>query len=205
MKTRILQVAVVLAALVGASQIQAAEGYWDDKAADVWRSGSGECLHTNFWNADMAIVGCDGKVAEPPPAPMPVVEAAPVAPEPVAMTSAEATVNFAFDRADLDSQATAALDSLVSQAKSQGSIKAVRLTGHADRVGTEEYNLDLSLRRAGSVNDYLVERAGVSPQAIEVSGKGESEPLAACEGMRGSAALSCLAPNRRVEAVIDLF
>ena len=121
------------------------------------------------------------------------------------MTSADATVNFGFDKADLDADAMAAIDTLVNDAKSHGGIKAVRLTGHADRIGTEEYNLDLSLRRAGSVSDYLIQRGGVDPQAIEIGGKGEAEPLAACEGVRGAAAISCLAPNRRVDVSLDLL
>ena len=61
----------------------------------------------------------------------------------------------------------AAIDTLVNDAKSHGGIRAVRLTGHTDRIGTEEYNLDLSLRRAGSVSDYLIQRGGVDPQVIE--------------------------------------
>lgn len=205
MKTRNIHLAVLMAATLGVSQVHAAEGYWDDKASDVWRSGAGECVHTGFWNTELAtVIGCDGKEAAPP-APEPVAEVVPVAPEPVAMTAAEETVNFAFDRSDLDGTATAKIDSLVSKAKSQGSIKAVRLTGHTDRVGTDEYNTDLSLRRATSVSDYLVERSGVDAQSIEISGKGESEPLVGCEGVRGAAALECLAPNRRVEIVVDLF
>jgi len=121
------------------------------------------------------------------------------------MTASEATVNFAFDRADLDGTATAALDTLVNQAKSQGRIKAVKLTGHADRIGTEEYNVDLSLRRASSVSDYLVNNGAVEREAVEIAGKGESMPLVGCEGVVGAEAIRCLAPNRRVEVMLELF
>jgi OOP family OmpA-OmpF porin len=121
------------------------------------------------------------------------------------VTSADATVNFGFDKADLDADAMAAIDTLVNDAKSHGGIRAVRLTGHTDRIGTEEYNLDLSLRRAGSVSDYLIQRGGVDPQVIEIGGKGEAEPLVGCEGERGAAAVSCLAPNRRVDVILDLL
>ena len=64
--------------------------------------------------------------------------------------------------------------------------------------------MDLSLRRAGSVSDYLIQRSGVDPQAIEIGGRGEAEPLVACEGERGAAAIRCLAPNRRVDVILDL-
>lgn len=201
MEIRDIRYLALAAGLVGAMQVQA--GYWNDAAGDVWRSGAGECVHTGYWNPEMAIVGCDGKVAEQAaPAAMPAPKAAPA---PVAMMALDTKVNFAFDRADLDATATAAIDALVQQAKSKGSIKSVRLTGHADRVGTEDYNMDLSLRRASAVGDYLVQNAGVPAQAIEISGRGESEPLVGCEGMFGAAALNCLAPNRRVEVLLDLM
>jgi len=199
MKKRATYLAALAVSLLAVSQAQAANGYWDDKADSVWRSGSGECVHTGFWNMDMAIVGCDGKVAEVA-APEPVA-----APAPVAMSSAEGLVKFGFDRADLDQAATAAIDTLVGQAKSQGGIRSVKVTGHADRIGAEEYNLDLSLRRASAVGDYLTQSAGIDAQAVELAGKGESQPLEACEGVRGSALVNCLAPNRRVEVVFDLF
>ena len=200
MKIRVTYLAAVAASLLAVSQAQAAEGYWNEKGGSVWRSGAGECVHTGFWKPVMAIVGCDGKVAEAA-APEPMAAQAPAP----AVSAADATVNFGFDRADLDATATAAIDTLVGQAKSQGSIKSVRVTGHTDRIGTEEYNLDLSLRRANSVGDYLTQNAGIDAQAIELAGKGESQPLVGCEGIRGAALVDCLAPNRRVEIVLDLF
>jgi OOP family OmpA-OmpF porin len=202
MKIRVMQSVLLVVMLLGLAQVQASPGYWSDSSGTVWRNSAGECWHDSSWTADMAIVGCDGKVAEaaaPPPAPAPAPVPAP------AMTASEATVNFAFDRADLDGTATAALDTLVKQAKSQGRIKAVKLTGHADRIGTEEYNVDLSLRRASSVSDYLVNNGAVEREAVEIAGKGESMPLVGCEGVVGAEAIRCLAPNRRVEVMLELF
>ena len=200
MKIRATHIAALAASLLAVSlQAQANEGYWNEKGGSVWRSGAGECVHTGFWQPEMAIVGCDGKVAEEPQ-PEPVA----AAPAP-AVTSMDAKVNFGFDRADLDATATAAIDTLVGEAKSKGGIKSVRVTGHADRIGTEEYYLELSLRRAGAVSDYLTQNAGIDAQAVELAGKGESQPLVGCEGVRGAALVNCLAPNRRVEVVFDLF
>lgn len=203
MNTRIIQFAVLAIGLLGLSPVHA--GYWHDSSGTVWRNSYGECWRTGYWTPEMIIVGCDGKVAAEA-APDSMAEPMPVAkPMPTAMVPAEATVNFGFDRADLDRTATQAVDTLLQEARAKGRIKAVRLTGHADRIGTEEYNLDLSLRRASAVSDYLVQRAGVDPQAVEIAGKGESQPLVACEGSYGAAAIRCLAPNRRVDVVLDLF
>ena len=196
---RLVMVATMLLAL------PASAGYWFDSSGEVWRSGAGECVHTGFWTLDMAIVGCDGRVAEEPaPPPAPVARPAPPPPAPVAVAPAEGTVNFGFDRADLDAEATAAIDAMVDQAKRKGSITGARLTGHTDRIGTDEYNLDLSLRRASAVSDYLVGRTGLDAQSVEISGKGESQPLVGCEGVFGAEAIRCLAPNRRVEMVLDV-
>lgn len=202
MKTPITFILVLLLLLAGVGQVHAG-GYWFSSSGEVLRSGAGECWHTGFWAPEMAIVGCDGKLAEAP-APEPAPAPPPPAP-PAEVGSADGKVNFAFDRADLDADSTAAIDRVVADARSRGSVTAVRLTGHADRIGTEEYNMDLSLRRAGAVNDYLVQRAGFDPQLIEIGGRGEAEPLVACEGERGAAAIRCLAPNRRVEILIELM
>ena len=67
------------------------------------------------------------------------------------------------------------------------------LVGHTDTRGTEEYNLDLSLRRARSLRDHLVERFGFREGRIQAEGRGEFEPVAHGESP------SDHARNRRVE------
>jgi outer membrane protein OmpA-like peptidoglycan-associated protein len=62
-----------------------------------------------------------------------------------------------------------------SAAKENG-IANVKLVGHADRSGSDNYNQALSLRRANTVKSALV-REGVSESTIAVDGRGESEPL----------------------------
>jgi outer membrane protein OmpA-like peptidoglycan-associated protein len=53
----------------------------------------------------------------------------------------------------------------------------IRVEGHTDSVGTEQYNLDLSYRRANSVRDLLVQR-GVNISRIQPVGFGETRPIA---------------------------
>ena len=67
--------------------------------------------------------------------------------------------------------------------------------GHTDSSGTEEYNLELSQRRADAVADYLVLR-GVSRARIETIGYGELYPVASNSTAEG------MARNRRVEIKI---
>jgi outer membrane protein OmpA-like peptidoglycan-associated protein len=71
----------------------------------------------------------------------------------------------------------------------------IRVEGHTDSVGTEEYNLDLSFRRANSVRDLLVKR-GVNISRIQPAGFGETMPVATNATEAGRQL------NRRVEIKI---
>ena len=71
----------------------------------------------------------------------------------------------------------------------------VRITGHADERGTDEYNLALGDARARAARDYLV-RLGVDATRIQFMTRGEEDPL---DGARNEAAW---AKNRRDEIII---
>jgi len=53
----------------------------------------------------------------------------------------------------------------------------VEVRGHADDRGSDEYNKDLSLRRANSVKQYMVSNFGIPDDQLIVVGAGESEPV----------------------------
>ncbi|MFZ5471344.1 MAG: OmpA family protein [Myxococcota bacterium] len=101
-----------------------------------------------------------------------------------------APVRFGFNEHSLTAEARARLDALAECVKKQ----KVRLTieGHADERGTEEYNLQLSNRRAASVKRYLTD-LGVSASALETVGYGEERPAV------GASTEEAWAANRRVE------
>jgi OOP family OmpA-OmpF porin len=151
-------------------------------------------------------------VAEPAPEPAPIAAAEPApepapapAPEPVKCTPQMDTITvgaeklFGFDKANLKDEGKAALDEAAAKIKANPEIKAVIVTGHTDRIGSDAYNQKLSERRANQVKDYLAAQ-GVDPAIIEAVGKGESEPVVQCTGNKATKKLiSCLQPNRRVE------
>lgn len=170
---------------------------------EVARNAYGECWHTSSWTPADAIVGCDGKVAEPKPEPVAEPEPPKPAPEPrVETVVLDADTYFDFDKATLRPSAEATLDQLVERVKGYTEVESIRIVGHADRIGPEGYNQRLSERRASSVRDYLVERKALHPDRITVKGMGESQPVKTCEGIRGQALIDCLQPNRRVEVKI---
>jgi len=71
----------------------------------------------------------------------------------------------------------------------------IRVEGHTDSVGSETYNMDLSIRRATAVKNLLVQR-GVAENRIEVIGFGKTMPVATNDTEAGRM------KNRRVEIKI---
>ncbi|MSP85847.1 MAG: flagellar motor protein MotB [Methylotenera sp.] len=150
------------------------------------------------------------------PTPMPVVELAP-APAPVDVAEAPpekadaqpckptfetATISaeklFGFDKAKLQEGSKPILDEAAAKIKANADIELVMVTGHTDRLGSDAYNQKLSERRANQVKAYLVSQ-GVPTNRLQAIGKGESEPVVACNGIKGAKKLiECLQPNRRV-------
>jgi outer membrane protein OmpA-like peptidoglycan-associated protein len=72
----------------------------------------------------------------------------------------------------------------------------VAVEGHTDSVGSDQYNQDLSERRAQSVRDYFVQQ-GISASAIEARGFGKNEPIASNDTPEGRQ------QNRRVELILS--
>ncbi|MCT8516507.1 OmpA family protein [Glaesserella parasuis] len=103
---------------------------------------------------------------------------------------------FDFDKDILTTKGREVVDDVAEQLKSSGAEK-VKLVGYADRLGSEEYNLDLSQRRANMVKARLVEQGIKVP--IEAVGYGKANQVKACDGESGQALRDCLRPNRRVE------
>jgi len=81
---------------------------------------------------------------------------------------------FGFDEESLDAESIAKLEAFADEVQASG--LDVEINGHADAIGPEAYNQDLSLRRALAVRDRLVE-AGVDPARVSFSGFGETRPL----------------------------
>lgn len=145
-------------------------------------------------------------VATPAPEPAPAPVAAP-APAPAPAPKCEPRMDtisigaeklFGFDKANLKDAGRAALDEAAEQIKANPKISNVIVTGHTDRLGSFEYNQKLSERRAKQVADYLATK-GVGTDILTPTGRGESVPVVACEGVKPRKALiECLQPNRRV-------
>jgi peptidoglycan-associated lipoprotein len=90
-------------------------------------------------------------------------------------TFRDQTVYFDFDKANVRPSEVSKLEQVASQMRSAHAGKALRIEGHCDERGTEEYNRSLGERRAQSVRETLV-RLGLSPSMIQTITLGEERP-----------------------------
>jgi OOP family OmpA-OmpF porin len=147
------------------------------------------------------------KPVPPPPAPKPQPEPPKPAPKPkpVAEKVTFATdVLFDFDRAVVKPEGRSRLDELADKVKGIN-LEVIIAIGHADAIGTPQYNQNLSVRRAEAIKAYLISR-GIEANRVYTEGKGESQPVTSgkCRGMgpeRGTnqKLVACLQPDRRTE------
>lgn len=212
---------------------EGSSGYVASSSGQVVRSGSGECVRSGYWQPAHATQECDpalvAQAAPPAPEKPPEVastepaEPAPAAPAetaegtdmPAAQVEAEpapaaperiyvgADAFFGFNQAELTPQARTALDRVAERADAAQEPN-IRIVGHADQLGSEDYNFALSQRRAAAVHDYLLQQ-GVPATAVSVEARGESDPIVNCEGRQGESLIDCLQPNRRTEIELSAF
>lgn len=104
------------------------------------------------------------------------------------------TVNFDFDRSNLDDEAQGLLDENVSALSGCPNVN-VRVDAYTDHVGTDQYNLRLSERRARSVEDYYTQ-SGIVGSRLNTRGLGKApEPC-----MKEDPGPGCRR-NRRAESI----
>jgi OOP family OmpA-OmpF porin len=180
----------------GADQVRSSDGQ------PVMNGTNELCWRDSSWTPATAYPGCDGAALPPPPPPPPPPPAvAPPAPPPPPPPAPPAPVRekvtyaadafFDFDKYALKPEGKAKLDDLVSKMAGMN-LEVIIGVGHTDNIGTKEYNLKLSERRANTVKEYLVSK-GVEKNRIYTEGKGFADPVASNKTAEGRA------KNRRVE------
>ena len=136
-------------------------------------------------------------------APM-AVAAVPLQPPPAkALTRIAISVDsdFDFDKDQLNAGGRKVLDDFIKDVRGM-KYEQIIVRGNTDRIGTEAYNMRLSVRRAETVRDYLI-AGGIAAVKLDTSGVGESQPETKskeCSNMKDRKALvNCLQPDRRVD------
>jgi len=162
------------------------------------RTGLNECLRLGGWSDDGTIDACEGveaKVAEVEPEPEPAPEA-PAAPKEPIITTATLGAEALFDtnQSSLNAASEQSLADLLVQLEKFQEISDIEVVGHTDSRGTDEYNQQLSVARAESVQAFL---AAAYPNVnISSSGQGETSPVATNSTPEGRQL------NRRVEVQV---
>ncbi len=105
------------------------------------------------------------------------------------------SVLFASGKAELLTAARTRLDQVADVLLTDRD-RYLTIEGHTDSQGSENYNMDLSQRRADAVRNYLVQRDYKSDR-IKARGLGEGQPVADNNTTEGRA------NNRRVEIIIE--
>ncbi len=104
---------------------------------------------------------------------------------------------FDFDSAQIKKEAEETLIKLAKGIKDLG-WKHILIEGHTDSIGSEEYNLRLSQRRAEAVKRWFIEKGGLTDVEFETKGYGESMPIAPNKNPDGTDNPEGRAKNRRV-------
>lgn len=209
---------LTLGLLVGAASLHVAaqtatdipapsnNSYSQDSRGAITRSAYGLCWRSGYWTADAAIPGCDGALASPIPNPTApeMANSLEKAPLPALATQQcrftfmlESDQTFAFNQTILNSTAKQQIDhTVLPRLAACKTIAGLTITGHTDRLGSRQFNLTLSEKRAAAVASYLKTK-GVETK-ITVRGAGEDEPILSCQEKSQAKLIACLAPNRRV-------
>jgi len=103
-------------------------------------------------------------------------------------------VSFDTNRYDIKSNLRPILDRFATTLN-QNAVTTVTIIGHTDSTGTDAVNDPLSVNRAASTRDYLVDR-GVAASRVAINGRGSHEPIADNNTLEGRA------KNRRVEIFV---
>ena len=105
-------------------------------------------------------------------------------------------VYFDFDKAAIKDEYHGVLMKIADYLKRNKKTEMV-IEGHTDSVGSAEYNMRLSEKRAENVKAYLVDNFGIDADRLEAKGYGETRPIADNETKQGQQ------KNRRVVGIVS--
>ncbi len=103
---------------------------------------------------------------------------------------------FGYNESDLKEQAQLSMMKLAFLVQTNPDATFI-IEGHTDSFGGDDFNRQLSIKRADAVRRWLVDRLRISDETIKVVGYGKTRPIVSTEGDADAQAL-----NRRVEIVV---
>jgi outer membrane protein OmpA-like peptidoglycan-associated protein len=85
---------------------------------------------------------------------------------------------FEFNMADLSDEVKRSISEAAEQIRNDKNWVYLRIDGHTDSIGSINYNMDLSLKRAIAVASYLITKEGIDPRRIFIKGMGKTKSIA---------------------------
>ena len=207
--TKQLKLTALVVALIASTGAMAHEknGYTiSQESREVVRNNYGECWKNSFFDKEThGLVECGDKE--------PVKEMVPVIREEEKVIRLQANFLFGFDKSTLRPEAKQTLNQ-VAQEVASSEVQSIRIEGHTDFMGSEQYNQKLSEKRAQTVADYLVAQGVDQGKVAAVVGLGETQQQmqAQCESevkgiksksKRRTALIACIEPDRRVDVRLN--
>ena len=172
-------IALSVTSLGAVAQAQSSDGYPTSSAASgaIWKNPFGLCWRTGYWTQALANAECEGgdapraapaaapaKPVPPVATPKPAAPAGPPKPRVIAVTLTEP---FESNSAVPTPQLRARLDKeVVARLSEFSAISLIYIEGHTDRLASQQYNQQLSEKRADAVAAYLVSK-GVDRNVIQ--------------------------------------
>lgn len=195
----IVSASVIAAMLLTASAASAEEPGRLTNSTGAVKTATGDCVKAQGGDTS-PMEACGDVISAPSTATLEVVAtetAATATATVMEKITIAASMLFGFDSAELSDDAKAVIDERIQTLAGQAKLTSImRVIGHTDSSGPEEYNRLLSKRRAEAVADYIVSQAyRVSSSDIEVIGRGEADPVASNRTREGRA------QNRRVDII----
>ncbi|MFB9128016.1 OmpA family protein [Paraburkholderia dipogonis] len=111
---------------------------------------------------------------------------------------------FAFgqsSRASILPGGAAALDRVIARIRQSRGVQFISVVGHTDRLGPETVNYPLSLARAQTVREYMIDH-GLDGELIHATGVGSRNATTQCPDGGGKSLIACLQPDRRVSVEV---
>ncbi len=195
----IMSASVIAAMLLTASVASAEEPGRLTSSSGAVQTATGDCVKAQGGDTS-PMEACGDVISAPSTATLEVVAtetAATATATVMEKITIAASMLFGFDSAELSDDAKAVIDERIQTLAGEAKLTSImRVIGHTDSSGPEEYNQRLSQRRAQAVANYIVSQAyRVSSSDIEVIGRGEADPVASNSTREGRA------QNRRVDII----
>ncbi|HEU5046953.1 MAG TPA: OmpA family protein [Rickettsiales bacterium] len=151
-----------------------------DSRGNQVKDERGNCIRTTYGDHNE---NCGAAVAQ-------------VVQEPVAHTRL-ASVYFDFNKSTLNKKGRVTLNKLLRTLRNK-KIEEVTISGYADALGSDSYNMALSKKRAEAVKHYL-NAHGFKHADTEMHALGKKDADASCKGLKDGKLHACMQEDRRVD------